>query len=101
MKKEEVLLINFRLLRDKPLANLQIMQKKEGKEMEPIPCNACRKPTTRMCGGCLLVAYCSEECQRNEYGNHKPRCKKLREIAIALLEEAIGMETMVGAESER
>ena len=27
------------------------------------------------CGGCQLVPYCSQECQRNDRGNHKNVCK--------------------------
>lgn len=43
-------------------------------------CNACHVPEHtkdqyRLCGNCKLVKYCSKQCQRSDWSDHKSRCK--------------------------
>ena len=40
-------------------------------------CEKCGKSatTTKRCGGCKLVRYCSEECQLGDWKEHKKSCK--------------------------
>ncbi|KLO12549.1 hypothetical protein SCHPADRAFT_410976 [Schizopora paradoxa] len=44
-------------------------------------CVSCWAPMTermlRKCSGCRFVYYCSRECQREDWGCHKQRCKSL------------------------
>jgi hypothetical protein len=35
-----------------------------------------KKP--RVCSGCHIAEYCSEECQKSNWGSHKPLCKKVQ-----------------------
>ncbi|KAF7344010.1 MYND-type domain-containing protein [Mycena venus] len=35
----------------------------------------CRKPATYRCSACKTVSYCSKECQRLDWKNHKNPCK--------------------------
>ena len=36
----------------------------------------CTDITLKECGRCHLAYYCSEECQRKDWPNHKPHCKE-------------------------
>ncbi|KAL7551921.1 hypothetical protein ACHAWF_015127 [Thalassiosira exigua] len=36
--------------------------------------------TLQTCNRCKSVAYCSRECQRKDYGNHKGACRKIGEL---------------------
>ncbi|KDQ54528.1 hypothetical protein JAAARDRAFT_135381 [Jaapia argillacea MUCL 33604] len=41
-------------------------------------CCVCRgrgKPKMHMCSSCKKVRYCSRECQKKDWNDHKPRCK--------------------------
>lgn len=39
------------------------------------------KTEVRLCKGCLIVAYCSIDCQRNDWiKGHKNKCKKLHKL---------------------
>lgn len=44
----------------------------------------CGKPGVKKCERCGGVAYCSEECQRRHWPEHKDWCEKLRRISAAL-----------------
>jgi hypothetical protein len=35
----------------------------------------------RKCSGCLAVAYCSKQCQKTHWGDHKQVCKKVVHVA--------------------
>lgn len=39
-------------------------------------CNKCKviKPDIKQCSGCKMVRYCSLECQKSDWKNHKPCC---------------------------
>ena len=44
-------------------------------------CNEIKDCTSLMrCGGCRVVQYCSENCQRADWPIHKDQCKTLRDI---------------------
>jgi hypothetical protein len=49
-------------------------------------CQNCGKPSTVKCGGCKLVFYCSEECQRTDWtdGNHPYKCNQLKVVHFNL-----------------
>lgn len=38
---------------------------------------ACGKPSTSSCGGCRTERYCSAECQKRFWPEHKPDCKAM------------------------
>ena len=38
------------------------------------PCHLCKKPCTSSCSGCNFYAYCSKECQSEEWIMHKNNC---------------------------
>ena len=38
-------------------------------------CKMCNKPSTYKC---CMVIYCSKECQKNDWENHKKDCKKIK-----------------------
>ena len=38
------------------------------------PCNRCRKVATKKCANCETVKYCSRECQRQDWKEHKKVC---------------------------
>ena len=42
----------------------------------PTKCSNCGKETSflKRCGGCQLAAYCTKECQRNDWARHKITC---------------------------
>lgn len=42
-------------------------------------CAVCRgkgRPKLKACGGCQKVRYCSEACQKKDWGTHKAQCQK-------------------------
>jgi len=44
-------------------------------------CEKCGKSatTTKRCGGCKLVRYCSQECQLQDWRAHKVDCKRAKQ----------------------
>lgn len=50
-----------------------------------IICNFCgNKQTTikfQVCGGCRLVKYCSRNCQKSDWKNHRSDCKDVEKLA--------------------
>lgn len=45
-----------------------------GASMHTWTCRRCDKPASLWCGGCKTVNYCSSECQRASWKEHKPVC---------------------------
>ena len=45
-------------------------------------CSAAFEGIFKACGRCKDVVYCSEECQKDNWGHHKNRCDKLYEKRI-------------------
>jgi hypothetical protein len=41
----------------------------------PLLCIACNNPGTKRCGGCGNARYCSEECQKRDWKQHKAICQ--------------------------
>jgi len=44
--------------------------------MSHIPCAKCSKPSESRCSACITTYYCSKDCQKNDWQNHKSECKK-------------------------
>jgi ankyrin repeat protein len=40
-------------------------------------CNKCLSPGILRCGACKSMLYCSQECQKKDWPDHKVLCKKL------------------------
>lgn len=40
-------------------------------------CNKCQKPAEKKCGNCQTIYYCSVECQKHDWLQHKPHCSKI------------------------
>ncbi len=54
-------------------------------------CYVCHKGTTKRCSVCRVVFYCSRECQRRHWSQHKTNC-------VAVVEEVEVQHTEVEAE---
>jgi len=52
-------------------------------------CTRCASEGAKMqlCGNCRVAKYCSRECQKLDWKDHKPRCKELREAYEKKLQE--------------
>lgn len=48
------------------------------KHIEINDCHVCTKDAQLKCGGCKRVHYCSVECQKQDWDNHKAKCKEIR-----------------------
>lgn len=48
----------------------------EGAEKKCRKCES-EKGKMRLCKGCLMVGYCTPECQRADWNEHKEKCKRL------------------------
>jgi len=49
----------------------------------PERCDACGKYATAMCSRCYRVRYCSRDCQRARYAEHKTACRaETREVVL-------------------
>src|SRR6185437_7307364 len=47
-------------------------------ESKPASCELCLShSSSALCGKCLLVSYCSRECQKKHWDIHKSKCKLL------------------------
>lgn len=44
--------------------------------MSQISCANCSKPAETRCSACITTYYCSKDCQKSDWKNHKPNCKK-------------------------
>jgi hypothetical protein len=54
----------------------------------------CGKRANNKCGKCLMVSYCSRECQIADFPIHKQLCKRLKEDAIPTIGERSWREIM-------
>ena len=46
-------------------------------------CYCCGAPTSRRCSGCRAVRFCSEDCQRQMWRQHRPLCRLVAQHADA------------------
>ena len=61
----------------------KVEAKEESKVQEVIPtgdCAVCDKLAKCLCSGCKHVFYCSRECQKKHWSNHKEECKMLAKL---------------------
>lgn len=42
------------------------------------PCVNCQKPTTKRCGGCKVLYFCSRSCMKKQWKEHKNECKQIQ-----------------------
>ena len=47
-------------------------------------CVVCSKPAGRQCGACKMQHYCSSQCQRQNWSDHKPVCTRLANASARL-----------------
>ncbi|KAG6807300.1 hypothetical protein H0H92_008058 [Tricholoma furcatifolium] len=59
-------------------------------------CELCGKKMTSRCTQCLIVSYCGTECQKDDWNNHKKRCRSLKGgtwHTLTFSDPSIGNET--------
>lgn len=59
-------------------------------EADPAPCNVCGKPGTFECSRCRKVVYCSSECQRADWKDHRVACKAFAKKARQAKAASVG-----------
>ena len=59
-------------------------------------CTLCKKPCKLNCNGCFLEWYCSADCQKSDWRNHKEMCKmrKADYYKVELLEGTLSSLTL-------
>ena len=45
------------------------------------PCSVCSKEASKKCSNCKLQFYCSKQCQKEDWKNHKAICKEVSKAA--------------------
>lgn len=50
---------------------------------ELTPCGHCTKPTRTRCAGCHVLYFCSKECQKSAWSEHKAECKQFQFVQRA------------------
>eukprot|EP00899_Mesostigma_viride_P017347 jgi/Mesvir1/25613/Mv01840-RA.1 len=70
----------------------------------PTPCDNedCQQPGTKACGKCHCAYYCSKECQRADFENHKSYCAWLttaiaESLDISTLDEGAAVDKVAAA----
>ncbi|CCM02779.1 uncharacterized protein FIBRA_04887 [Fibroporia radiculosa] len=61
-------------------------------------CGAVEQPTTgrfRLCGGCMVTQYCSQECQRSHWPSHKAICQHTAASKAAVTQQGALDENLV------
>lgn len=48
----------------------------QGEAKKPRTCAVCSKTATSVCARCKAVNYCSRECQKGSWSEHKKSCQK-------------------------
>jgi hypothetical protein len=62
------------------------MAKAKSKALELNECLYCMASGSSMCGGCGLASYCSRECQKAHWKDHKSRCILIEDRKASRLE---------------
>ena len=52
------------------------------------PCGRCQKPTRRRCAGCHILYFCSKECLKSAWPDHKAECKQFQFVQRTYVEMA-------------
>lgn len=55
-------------------------------------CNSSGRGSLKRCGNCSIRFYCSVDCQRVHWKQHKVECKQIQEAAKALQDTALGLD---------
>ena len=59
------------------------MQEKESySDQNRSACSMCGLSTKKRCTGCEAVFYCTEECQKEHWGDHKPLCNAIKVLSV-------------------
>ena len=58
--------------------------------MESLSCALCDKSASLKCSKCLIVSYCTQECQKNHWKTHKKTCNKPKE-SVPISDEVMTM----------
>lgn len=60
----------------------QLSHKNRDSSNPVYPCgrNGCNNPGKQRCGRCKLVVYCSKECQRAHWAEHKQSCRSISSV---------------------
>jgi MYND finger len=56
------------------LAKINHIVSKGHKHIHCAACGGSPTEKTNLCGGCMMVHYCSKECQQNHWTEHKKEC---------------------------
>ena len=54
----------------------------------PTNCGHCQKVTTKRCGGCHILYFCSKECLKAVWPKHKGECKQFQHVQRTAAEMA-------------
>ena len=57
---------------------------KECTKREGPRCLACKNRATKKCSRCLLMCYCSKECQTTHWKSHRTQCTNIREKIVSI-----------------
>lgn len=66
---------SVKVILDHQKSNQSRLEKELEKELEKIECGFCKLITkTKRCGKCKTMRYCSIDCQKSDWNNHKEEC---------------------------
>ena len=59
-------------------SNEELGMRVEGNTLIVTSCRRCGMGANKRCGGCKTAHYCSVECQREDWSEHRVPCKKIQ-----------------------
>ena len=62
------------------------MYRTKAEEKDELLCGfvECTKLSKQMCSSCKMIKYCSRECQKADWPQHKAKCKQLSQVPLRL-----------------